>query len=310
MTTSQEFGGTHTETKLSAIRDYLPAYTTALKNKSFRLHYVDAFAGTGFCKIQTPSGRITIPGSASIATECTPPFDSITFIEGKKRKCEALTRLAEGKPSLSIKVLNGDANYFVPQRINELNAWNDRNIVFLDPFGMGVNWETLEAISVSKNTDVWYLFSLSGLYRQAAIDPNQISDDKRDAITRCLGTDEWRNAFYGKPTLPLPSIHDDLFGEELIEAHEQISSLITEQRLSSPDEMLKWVTQRLKTVFPYVHPPEILYQGQNRIPVFALFFMMSNDSVRAIGLAKRLVTRIFKKVREEAELDKQPIPAL
>ena len=35
-----EFGGEHTEIKLRALRDYLPAYTQALKRQRFRLTYI------------------------------------------------------------------------------------------------------------------------------------------------------------------------------------------------------------------------------------------------------------------------------
>ena len=41
------FGGNWTEEKLDILAKYLDAYTTALKNKQFRLVYLDAFAGAG-----------------------------------------------------------------------------------------------------------------------------------------------------------------------------------------------------------------------------------------------------------------------
>ena len=41
------FGGPWTEAKLTILERYLDFYTTALKNQSFRLLYIDAFAGSG-----------------------------------------------------------------------------------------------------------------------------------------------------------------------------------------------------------------------------------------------------------------------
>ena len=41
------FGGQWTLEKLGILKRYLDAYTTVLKNQSFRLIYVDAFAGEG-----------------------------------------------------------------------------------------------------------------------------------------------------------------------------------------------------------------------------------------------------------------------
>ena len=46
--TSHRFGGAWTDEKLQVLEGYLSAYTTALKNTSFRKGYIDAFAGTGY----------------------------------------------------------------------------------------------------------------------------------------------------------------------------------------------------------------------------------------------------------------------
>lgn len=44
---THRFGGTWTEEKLAALREYLSAYTQILKNKRLTRYYIDAFAGTG-----------------------------------------------------------------------------------------------------------------------------------------------------------------------------------------------------------------------------------------------------------------------
>lgn len=74
------FGAEHTKEKLQALQDYLPAYTTAL-GRRFTLHYIDAFAGTGECVIRIAGQDLTVPGSASIAIDCKPPFHKMVFIE-------------------------------------------------------------------------------------------------------------------------------------------------------------------------------------------------------------------------------------
>jgi hypothetical protein len=71
---SQEFGDAHTVAKLDALRGYLTAYTAL--GKMFRLHYVDAFAGSGSCDVRVSDGsRRTIQGSARIAIETSPASD-------------------------------------------------------------------------------------------------------------------------------------------------------------------------------------------------------------------------------------------
>ena len=68
--------------------------------------------------------------------------------------------------------------------------------MFLDPYGMDVEWATLEAIAATEAIDVWFLFSLSGLYRQATRRSSDIDPSKRAAITRILGTNAWEKELY------------------------------------------------------------------------------------------------------------------
>ena len=50
-----EFGGQHTELKLSIVESYLKAFTTALRSRFQELWYIDAFAGTGSRTTRTVS---------------------------------------------------------------------------------------------------------------------------------------------------------------------------------------------------------------------------------------------------------------
>ena len=63
------FGGEWTKTKLDIIEKYLNAYTTALKDKPFKLMYIDAFAGTGQVEIpkDDAEGRELLRGSVQCA---------------------------------------------------------------------------------------------------------------------------------------------------------------------------------------------------------------------------------------------------
>src|SRR5439155_25446425 len=89
-----QFGGEHTQEKLQALQDYLPAYTTAL-GKRFTLHYIDAFAGTGECNITVSGKELRVPGSASIAIDCKPPFHKMVFIEKSASRARTLEKLSQ-----------------------------------------------------------------------------------------------------------------------------------------------------------------------------------------------------------------------
>ncbi len=108
-TRGQGFGGSWTEEKLAKVGAYLKAYTTALKNQPFKLMYVDAFAGTGYRRSKnddtTVGGLFDMPevndlaqGSARIALEIEPAFDTYVFIEKNRNRFKALQKLASEVP--------------------------------------------------------------------------------------------------------------------------------------------------------------------------------------------------------------------
>jgi three-Cys-motif partner protein len=146
--------------------------------------------------------------------------------------------------------------------------------MFLDPYGMSVSWETLKAVAETGAIDVWFLFSLSGLYRQAARSADAIDDDKRAAITRVLGTDNWERELYGRQG-------DLFFGKGPL------------KRTADVGRLQDYVQARLKTIFPAVLPPLPL-PIDKRPQKFSLFFAISNGDGPAIGLATRIANHILK----------------
>lgn len=275
---SHKFGGEHTQEKLQALRDYLPAYTTAL-GKRFTLYYIDAFAGTGECDISVGGKQLRVPGSASIAIDCKPPFNKMVFIEKAASRVRALEKLRQAARHRDITVVKDDANVAVPAHLAALRR-SARAVILLDPYGMTVDWTTLEKISASKLADVWYLFPLSGLYRQAAKDSRNIDAFKEASLTRIMGPHDWKTALYE------PKPMQDLFGDD------------SDMRTADPKRMAEWVKECLQTVFPRVHGPKILYQtrqdGKQGPPLYALFFLVSNPEPKALALALKFAKAVLK----------------
>lgn len=158
------FGGIWTRIKLEALQNYLVAFNTALSKQNFTRIYIDAFAGTGRCDITVDGEKTSIDGSARRALAIDPPFNTYTFIELRAKKLAALKALEAEYPGKSINVIRDDANAAL-KTLCEKYAWrNERAVLFLDPFGMHVEWTTLQAIAKTGAIDVWYLFPYSGLY--------------------------------------------------------------------------------------------------------------------------------------------------
>src|SRR5216683_3510713 len=55
---------------------------------------------------------------------------------------------------------HGDANTVLKAWCRERDLKKERAVVFLDPYGMQVEWSTIEALAATKAVDLWYLFPL------------------------------------------------------------------------------------------------------------------------------------------------------
>lgn len=279
--TTHKFGGVWTEIKLNVLRDYLNFYTSALKNQHFSLIYIDAFAGTGTCDITVPGKNNdkeikTIDGSAKIALETSPAFRTYHFIESDNKHHSLLADLCASYKSsdISINLHNGDANHELEKIIDGINWRKNRAVLFLDPYGLEVSWKMIEKIATTKGIDLWFLFSISGLYRQAANNYESVDKHKKAAITRILGTEEWKEAFYET------SGQGDFFTEEP-----------KKTRVADVSDLLRFVKDRLKNVFPHVEEP--LNLPFNGPPMYALYFAVSNPA--AIKLSTKAAGHILNK---------------
>jgi three-Cys-motif partner protein len=275
-TKGHRFGGRWTEDKLKVLRDYIHFYTKALSAQPFKLVYIDAFAGTGRCHVKSGAhGERIIDGSAKIALDCSPAFDAIHFVERKKSHAAELQKLIASHPNGSRATLVQEAAQdCLPNILRQHNWRSTRGVLFLDPYGLQCNWKMIEEIAATKALDVFFLVSLSGLFRQAAIDERAIDEVKAARLTAFLGTDEWRAALYSNERL-------DLFDDPVM------------TRDAGYLPILNFVTDRLRMVFAEVNEPRVLYQSTGA-PLFALYFAVSNPSAAARSLAGRVSKDIMK----------------
>lgn len=283
-----EFGGVSTDLKLSVVGNYLRAFTTALRPAFSELWYIDAFAGTGERTIVTPGraadmlgpeteGKVERRrGSAKIAIDVMPQFDRLIFMEERPRHVAALNALKATHDTRRIDVMPGDANKEIIKLIGSHRWEGTRAVMFLDPYGMSVEWKTLETIQSTEAIDVWYLVSLSGLFRQATRDAEKLDDSKRAALTRMIGNSDWEKDWYSRTQ------RVDLFGG--------VDERLT--RTAEVDDMQEYFGKRLRTLFPKVLPPLRLNDDRG-IPQFALFFAISNKAPKAVGLASKIAGYIL-----------------
>lgn len=147
--------------------------------------------------------------------------------------------------------------------------------MFLDPYGMQVDWDTLAAIRQTEAIDVWYLFLLSGLYRQAARNLSAV-DDSKAAITRMLGTDRWEAELYHETRQV-----DFLSGLE---------NPVERQRKADVAGLEAYVKHRLGELFPFWKKPQ----------TFSLFFATSNPSLKATNLAGKFAKHMVDREKKNS----------
>lgn len=291
-----EFGGQHTEIKLAIVEKYLKRYSAALHTRFNDVWYIDAFAGTGSRTVVVKARNGDLfdepvaeyveqrRGSAKIAIDINPTFERLVFMDVRPRHVAALNALKAEHPLRNIDVVQGNANTLIRNEIRWDGWKSTRAVMFLDPYGMEVEWETLVSIAETKAIDVWYLFPLSGLYRQAAHDMAKIDETKAKAITRMLGTEAWKDELYSD----IPQMADLLTGMEAGEMR---------QRNANVAGLERYVKSRLGTIFsavldPYQLPPT------ERPQKFSLFCAIANPSEKATRLAQSFGDSITKSMSQ------------
>ena len=296
MTSDHRFGGDWTSAKLDVLGGYLAGYTRALKNAPFRKLYIDAFAGTGYRTQPADESRLggqdtlfpdltedepqtLLDGSARIALRCDPRFDGYIFIEQDRERCEALRRLATEFPDRAgdVVIQEGEANVQIQTLCAE--DWHDRRaVLFLDPYGMQVDWATIEAVASTGAIDLWLLFPLGIGVNRLLTRSGDIPTAWQDKLDTFLGTEDWRNELYHVEYTP------SLFGEE-----EELKVKAT------IDTIGRFFLQRLQSVFPGVAPEPGILENSRNCPLYLLCFAAANE--RGAPIALRIAEHLLRGLR-------------
>jgi three-Cys-motif partner protein len=287
--TNQQFGGDWTVEKLERIREYLYSYLKALKNTNFTKYYVDAFAGTGYnlpkqkaelyepdiSELTEQDTKNFLDGSARIALQLNPRFDKYVFIEKSPVRFAELQNLTTEFPELksAISLVNQDANEYIRLFCRKMGKF-DRAVIFLDPFGMQVQWETIEVIANTEKIDLWYLFPIGmGVNRMLKKDAN-ISDAWKEKLIQIFGTTDWYEAFY----IPEPQLKFNLYAEI---PFEESFGMIKDADF---DDIKAYIIKRLKSIFNGVAKNPLLLRNSKGSPLYLLCFASGNKKGSKIAL--------------------------
>ena len=298
MTSQTKFGGEWTQLKLSALEAYLKAYLIVMKNQKFYLIYIDAFAGTGCLKNwdnqkdKVESSRLEfggvdeaneaqdfLNGSVKVALnagqEDGKSFHEYRFIEKHSRKCEELNNLKNEFPRKKILIRNAEANLEVRRMCEGLGKM-DRAVLFLDPFGMQVEWKTIEFIALTERIDLVLLFPVGASLRQMPRD-GDLDEATKEKLNQFFGDEKWHNEIY-KPASSsfLP----------FIDSNEQPVS-----REAGTHKIEGFVRKKLSDIFFGVVDRPLRLVNTKNAPLYLLFFAFGNKKGAEIG--KKIANRII-----------------
>lgn len=292
---THDFGGAWTEEKLLVMKSYFGTYAKALSGQPFARWYVDAFAGTGerlhsnsstsdiislFGEEAQEVGQIK-DGSVRLALNIEPSFTRYIFIDQSIAHTDKLRDLKAEFPSRNIEIHQADANKELIKLAKNTNWQNTRAAIFIDPYGMQVDWNTLEILAATKSCDIALLFPTGSINRMLARSA-EIPVEWFNRIDRHLGECDWRAAAYAETQVY------DLFSQPTTKSKKSITA----------DGLKKFVYGRLKEIFPFVYPNPYELRNSKDSVLYHLFIMSANPSPKAIGLATRIAGSAFNQPKK------------
>jgi three-Cys-motif partner protein len=230
-----------------------------------------------FTELDDPEMESYRAGSSRIALETRPPFGEYFFIEKDRGKCEELKKLkGEVPPDIAkrVSIINREANDCLSDLCSQPSDWQKkRAVLFLDPFGMQVDWSTVEAIASTKAIDLWYLFPIGPVNR--LLQKGGCSQPGfAERLDRVFGTHDWERRFYHiSPTRTL-------FDEDRIIKDTDF------------DGIGDFILERLDSVFAGIATKRCILRNSRNSPLFMLCFAVGNKN--AVGPALRIAEYLLK----------------
>ncbi|MBF2063480.1 MAG: three-Cys-motif partner protein TcmP [Calothrix sp. C42_A2020_038] len=260
--------GKWSEDKLALLAKYLKAYSVIMNDqkKSWlrEYYYIDAFAGSVRPRAKEDEQRY-IDGSPLRALQTEPKFDAYFFIDVSSRRIERIEMLREDFPHSRIEIYEGNCNNVLRDNIIPQipYASKKRAFVFLDPYGLQVDWETIQDLANTKTCDIFINFSVMGVTRLLPKDQPPQSE-ALEQISKVMGSTDWINQIYQPPAQVQLSLFENpepTLSRETIRA-EWLASLYTEH---------------LSSLFPHVSKA-VLMKNSTNSALYALCLASHNQT--------------------------------
>ena len=283
-----DWGGPWTEKKLEAFSKYVWSYLTIMRKFPFwETIYFDGFAGSGTKEKDTQSELYkqlkiteeeekTYKGAAERVLNLKDglTFSYYYFIDKEERSLNKLKAKLKDIKEKKLVFRSGDMNKHIRDLAKALLNKEKKlaALIFLDPFGMQIDWNSIEALKGSRS-DVWILVPTGVIV-------NRLLDRAGK-----LEFSEKLQSFFGLPIEEIKSLFYKLekkltlFGEE-----ESIT------KVSKPIEKIaRLYAARMKDIWKYVTEEPLVLTNRNSVPIFHFVFASNNQN--ALKIAKQIIQK-------------------
>jgi three-Cys-motif partner protein len=275
-----QFGGDWTEAKMDIVVSYAKAYLIIMQKQHWvKTMYFDGFAGSGFIGSDEDNNEERKGTALRILDIIEPcPFNLYYFVELNEIHKKQLESIVQGKYfGRNAHIANADCNEKMMRMADFLKDHKEyRSLVFIDPYGMSVNWSSIEVLK-GLGVDLWILVPTGiGVTRLLKNDGN-ISIAWLKKLEKFIGLsrDEIKNHFYEAKE------KNTLFGMETL----------LEKQKDTVNRAGELYRERLKTVFKYVSESFVMKNSTNSI---MYHFMMATNNPTALKIANDVIKPKYK----------------
>ena len=280
-TEGEDIIGQWSEEKLDLLAKYLKAYSDIMnKQKESWLkayYYIDAFAGSVRPKAQNDEQRY-IDGSPLRALQTDPKFDAYWFMDLNPQRVERVENLRDEFPDHTIHTCQGDCNNILCDEILPQITYssNKRAFVFLDPYGLQVDWETVKKIAETQTCDIFVNFSVIGVTRLL---PREQNPEPKviEQLNKVMGNTDWIKQIYQPPKVTQLGLFE-----------ENSSDLISSREAIKAEWLAGLYTEQLRSLFRHVSKP-VLMRNSTNSALYALCLASHKE------IAVKITNDIFKR---------------
>lgn len=290
-----KFGGDWTEKKLNTFVKYVEAYLKIL-NKSkaqynWQTIYFDGFAGSGkrtkykeedlfFQNVleENENELFIYEGSVSRILKLEEPFlfDWYYFIDTNKKYISDLKIIRASIKHINenrIVIREDNCNSQLVQLAEGLKKnRNLASLVFLDPFGMQIDWDSIKELEGTRS-DVWILIP-------SGVGINRLLDKKKQ-----LSHKEKLEKFFGMSISEIENIFYNSTNEATLFGNKEITRKIDD----SINKIVEIYVNQLKSIWKYVTAEPLMLTNSKNSPIFHLLFASNNKT--GYKIASDIITK-------------------